>query len=162
MRVTPPSLYAAFGSKEDLFVEVVELYVNKHAVFMVRALEEAPTARAGIERMLAEAAQRYTRRDQPRGCLVASALLQCAKQHRRAARIVSRRRKLAIEILEARLQRAVASGELPSAETRGLAAFFAAVVQGMSTQAADGASVTELKRIAATAMAAWPPSPSER
>ena len=46
MGIGPPSLYAAFGDKRTLFEEVVESYVTRYGVFLRRALDEEPTARA--------------------------------------------------------------------------------------------------------------------
>ena len=50
--ITPPSFYAAFGSKEQLFREAVELYSTTLGVPMMQALEEGPSARASIEALL--------------------------------------------------------------------------------------------------------------
>ena len=48
-------------------------------------------------------------------------------------------------------------GRLPEGtDAGGLATFYAAVIQGMSTQACDGASEAELQRVADVALAAWP------
>lgn len=159
MRITPPSLYAAFGSKEKLFLEALQFYVSKHAAFISRALEEEPTARAGMARVLMEAARHYAGGGKPPGCLVANGLIACAKQHRGAARAVSERRALSLNLLKSRFDRAVKSGELSAAtDTSALASFFAAVVQGMSVQAADGASIKQLEQIGASAMSALPAS----
>jgi AcrR family transcriptional regulator len=45
MGINAPSLYAAFGSKEDLFREAVELYEATEGAQALGALD-APTARA--------------------------------------------------------------------------------------------------------------------
>ena len=50
--ISPPSFYHAFGSKEALFKEVAELYIASVCGPPVRAMEEARTAREGIEAML--------------------------------------------------------------------------------------------------------------
>jgi hypothetical protein len=60
-------------------------------------------------------------------------------------------------MLRARLEAAVAEGELPaSADIDSLSRFYLTVFEGMAIQAKDGATQTKLKAIAATAMAAWP------
>lgn len=157
MRVAPPSLYAAFGSKDKLFREAVELYVSKYAGYAARALAEEPTAYRAFARLLSESANEYASGGKPPGCLVASGLLSCAKRHAKAARTMSERRLLSRDMLISRLDRAVKDGELHAgADTVGLATFYAAVVQGMSVQAIDGATRNQLQMIAGTAMAAWP------
>lgn len=40
MGIAPPSLYAAFGSKEDLYREAVELYLSRYTSFMNHFLDE--------------------------------------------------------------------------------------------------------------------------
>src|SRR3954463_3624794 len=52
MGINRPSLYAAFGNKEELFRRAVDRYVEGPACFLRKALAE-PTARAAAERLLA-------------------------------------------------------------------------------------------------------------
>ena len=68
--ITAPSFYAAFGSKEDLFREAVELYSKTLGVPMMKALAEEPTARASIEALLKAAVESFCRPGKPRGCLL--------------------------------------------------------------------------------------------
>src|SRR5688572_25410961 len=44
--ITAPSFYAAFGSKESLFREAVELYKKTQGAPIAKALAEGPTARS--------------------------------------------------------------------------------------------------------------------
>ncbi len=60
MGIAAPSLYAAFGDKRTLFGEVVETYATHFGGFGDRAMDEEPTARRGVARMLREAAAEYT------------------------------------------------------------------------------------------------------
>jgi AcrR family transcriptional regulator len=71
--LAPARLYAAFGSKEDLFKEAVALYEAKEGGFVARALAEEPSACRAVIRMLNDAIELYTRPGRPRGCLVVSA-----------------------------------------------------------------------------------------
>ncbi|EFC79769.1 TetR/AcrR family transcriptional regulator, partial [Parafrankia sp. EUN1f] len=48
MGIGAPSLYAAFGSKRELFDEVVQVYGQTHHAFIARALIEEPTLKAGL------------------------------------------------------------------------------------------------------------------
>jgi hypothetical protein len=58
--------------------------------------------------------------------------------------------------LRARIDRAVAEGELPAgADTATLAGFYSTVLDGMSIKARDGATREELHAVAAAALAAW-------
>src|SRR5882757_6945436 len=60
MSITPPSLYAAFGDKEKLFLEAIERYALGPGAAGPRALKEESTARGATERWLLEAADELT------------------------------------------------------------------------------------------------------
>src|SRR6266516_2251705 len=55
MGIKRPSLYGAFGNKENLFRKALDRYVGGPAAYVREALKE-PTARAVVERLLSEAA----------------------------------------------------------------------------------------------------------
>jgi len=62
-----------------------------------------------------------------------------------------------LEGLRKRFEDAQKAGELPArTDAAALARFYAAVIQGMSVQARDGASRKELQAIAKVALSAWP------
>ncbi|MCL6670497.1 TetR/AcrR family transcriptional regulator [Streptomyces panaciradicis] len=157
MGISPPSLYAAFGDKRALFTEVVDRYGGTFGAFMGRALEEESDVRTGFARMLREAAVSYTDPLHPAGCLVITAATNYSAQTADVERDLRQRRVANVRDFEERLTRAEKAGSLPpGAEPRALAVYFAAVVQGMSQQARDGASAAELERVAELAMTAWP------
>jgi hypothetical protein len=73
------------------------------------------------------------------------------------ARVARKVRLEMLGMLHARLETAVAEGELPaSTDIDGLSRFYLSVFQGMAIQARDGATKAELSAVAAAAMAAWP------
>ncbi|MEU7693528.1 TetR/AcrR family transcriptional regulator [Microbispora hainanensis] len=155
MGINPPSLYAAFGDKRRLFGEAVRRYQETHGAFASHALAGEPTARAAVERLLREAAEVYTDQAHPPGCMIISAgvntsdpgVVEELRAHREASKAAIRRR----------IERDVEAGLLPpETDAPALATFFAAVIQGMSTQARDGASRGDLDAVATLAMRAWP------
>lgn len=157
MEITAPSLYAAFGSKEQLYREVLGLYASTHGDPLARALTLPGPAREAIRQMLAEAAKQFTRAGLPHGCLVANGALRCANENHAAAKATSALRLLGREAIRQRIDRAMVEGELPDGtDAAGLAAFFTSVVQGMSVQAVDGATREQLLKLGVYAMAAWP------
>ncbi|MGP4114543.1 TetR/AcrR family transcriptional regulator [Streptomyces sp. 4N509B] len=156
MGIGAPSLYAAFGDKKTLFEEVLEDYVRRYGNVVQRPLDEEPTAREAISRMLREAAVGYTHPDHPPGCMVITASASFGTSPEVAA-AMRRRREGNVTLLERRLRADVAAGTLPpGTDTAGLARFYGAVVQGMSQQARDGASRADLEAVAEAAMRAWP------
>ena len=154
--ITAPSLYAAFGSKEALFREAVELYTTTLGAPMIQALEEQLTARASIERLLRAAVAAFRKPGMPRGCMLLLGAMTTAPAGRgvqvylRGLR--ARRRKLICE----RLRRAAAAGELPATlDFSAVASFYTTVIDGLAIQARDGASQKDLQFAAGSAMAAW-------
>jgi AcrR family transcriptional regulator len=155
MGIGAPSLYAAFGDKRALFDEAVTAYGGTHGVFMARALEEEPTARRGIARLLREAAGEYTDPGHPRGCLVISAAVNCTAPD--VVQALRDRRDDNVREIRRRIQADIDTGVLPpDADAEALARYTATVVQGMSQQARDGASRKELAAVAELALRAWP------
>src|SRR6516164_7920615 len=78
MGINRPSLYAAFGSKEELFRQTLDRYAAGPAAYVRAALTE-PTARAVAERLLAGAIDVVTNRRNPRGCLLVQGALACGE-----------------------------------------------------------------------------------
>jgi AcrR family transcriptional regulator len=68
MGINRPSMYAAFGNKEQLFQHAVARYAQEDMAYAREALAE-PTAYAVIEKFLRANADALTRTDRPPGCL---------------------------------------------------------------------------------------------
>jgi AcrR family transcriptional regulator len=157
MGVRPPSLYAAFGSKEALYLEAIEHYVQTRAPLVWGGFAEGATARASIETLLLAGTDNLPKsRAAPAGCM---ALLGAVADEWPAAvaRAIKKVRLDMLNMLRARLDAAVAQGELPaSTDIGGLSRFYLGVLQGMAIQARDGATKAELMSAVASAMAAWP------
>ncbi|QEU91911.1 TetR/AcrR family transcriptional regulator [Streptomyces kanamyceticus] len=155
MGIGAPSLYAAFGDKRTLFDEVVVRYGATHGAFGGRAFDEESTARGAVSRMLHEAAAEFTDPDHPRGCLVITAATNCTTPE--VEKALRERRNANVAGIESRIAAAVAAGELPAdTDPAALARYTAAVFQGMSQQARDGATRQDLEAVADLAMSAWP------
>lgn len=154
--ITAPSLYNAFGSKEELFREAVDLYMSTVASKAAEALENAPSARAGVESMLRTAVENFSRPGGPRGCMVASSAAKCAHGNEGVEAYVRSLRLRAPDAIKRRLKRALEEGELPaSIDASRMTAFYATVAQGLGVRAGDGVSRAELIAVVDGAMAAW-------
>ncbi|WP_116953203.1 TetR/AcrR family transcriptional regulator [Jiangella endophytica] len=155
MGIRPPSLYAAFGSKESLFFTVVDHYNATHGRFLSEAVAEEPSGTRLARRVLHEAAANYASTRHPGGCLVISAAVTVSPGNRHVADRLAGLRNQNLAAFERAFQRDVDSGELPpDADPHGLARFVATAIQGMSHQARDGAEVDELHAVADTALIA--------
>lgn len=162
MGIGPPSLYAAFGDKRSLFEEVLAAYGEEYGAFIGRALDEEPTARRAVDRVLREAAVEYTWPGRPHGCLVISAVVTHSAGATEVAERLRTMREGNVTRIESRIAAGIAAGELPGDTDAGaLARYTGAVLQGMSQQSRDGAGREELLRVAELAMAAWPGGTTE-
>lgn len=151
-----PSLYAAFGSKEELFRSALDRYWQRQGEATRKHLD-GPDARTGVERMLLALVDIQTQPGLPHGCLaVHGGLVGSAASA--AIRDELRARQGALQaMVQSHLTRAQAEGKLaPSADVADLARYFTIVGQGAAVQAASGATREELHRVVAVAMRAWP------
>ena len=157
MGVRSPSLYAAFESKEALYLAAIEHYVLTQGPPVWDKLTEGKTARAGVENLLIGATETLPKsRTAPAGCM---AVLGAVRDEWPAtiARAIKKVRLDMLANLSARIEGAVANGELPAAtDIDALSRFYLSVFQGMAIQAKDGATPEELRGAAKAAMAAWP------
>ena len=156
MGVNSPSIYAAFGSKEELFREAVVLYLATEGGRIWGAMTTAPSARMAIETMLHISAEAFTQPGKPHGCLIALGALHADDGNETVRRELQDHRAKTMTMLLHRLKRGVAEDDLPDGpDWQAIANFYITVQQGMSIQARDGASCKTLLAVAECAMAAW-------
>jgi AcrR family transcriptional regulator len=156
MGINRPSLYAAFGDKENLFRRVLARYAEGPARFVRAALEE-PTARGVAERLLKSAVELGTDPRNPRGCLLVQAALACGSGSESVRQELIARRAAGEVAIRERFQRARADGDLPAdADPADLARYVVTVMRGIAVQSVGGASRSELSRVAGLALRAWP------
>ncbi len=122
--ISPPSLYAAFGSKEELFMEAVELYTGRIRAAAEKAVAEAPTTKAKVEALLRSTVAGATEPGEPRGCLLVQGAIVCSPSNDDVQRYLHELRIKTNRMVKQCLKDGVASGELPeSTDVNGLAAF---------------------------------------
>lgn len=160
MGVTPPSLYAAFGNKQHLFLAAMRRYAGDPDV-LEQTLQRAPTARKGLSEMLQAAAVLYTGDSTPPGCLLASAAATGSPEAAGVRAAVAAERHRIRDIIQRRIMADVTSGQLaPGANPDVLADLVIAVNQGMSVLARDGAPRETLLAVAEAALQGWPEAQS--
>jgi AcrR family transcriptional regulator len=155
MGINRPSLYAAFGNKEELFRKALDRYLVGPQGFMAEAFKE-PTARAVAEAIFSGFI-RMQRGRQARGCLVVQGALACGEEAEPVRRELARLRQAAVTAFRERFERAVQDGDLPKGtDCAGLGRYVATVLNGLAVQAASGATEKDLRLVSALAMRAWP------
>lgn len=156
MGINAPSLYAAFGSKENLFREAVRLYTETEGATLWASMREAATAREAIEGLLMSTAAVSGQCGRPRGCLLALSGMNPDALPDKACSEVKQVRVDSMASMRDRLEAARMSGELaPTADPAAIAAFYLTVQQGMTFRAREGAGPEELTATARAAMLAW-------
>jgi AcrR family transcriptional regulator len=156
MGIRPPSLYAAFGCKEELFREAVAHYEDVEGGPPLQALREAPTTREGVEAMLRTNARAYTEPGRPTGCMVVLAATTYTPSTAGIRDFLAEQRRQSTLAVRERLERGQADGDVPlGADTAALAAYVSSVQFGMSLQARDGAGRAALLAVVDAAMAGW-------
>lgn len=156
MGITRPSLYAAFGNKEELFRKAVDRYAEGPGGYAREALR-APTAREVVERLLHGAADLRGEGCHPPGCLFVQGALSCGDAADAMRQELIARRTAHEAAIRRRFERAQAEGDLPAnADPAGLARYVVTVIYGMAVLASGGASREHLGRVVEIALRAWP------
>ena len=156
MDINRPSLYAAFGNKEQLFRKALDRYAEGPGACVREALKQ-PTARAVVEKMFRGAIDMVTNPRAPAGCLMVQGALACGDGADSIRQEVSARRVAGETALRHRLQRAKKEGDLPStADPADLARYIVTVMHGMAVQRASGATRVQLLRVMKAAFRGWP------
>ena len=136
------SIYAEFGSKEELFDRALRRYIAGPGGYVAVALTRA-TAREVAEAMVHGAADATS--GEQLGCLLTG-----------NGEGLAGRRCTDVQDIARRFDAAVATGELADVDTMLLARWISAVCQGISVQARSGASSADLHAVAGLALAGWP------
>jgi TetR/AcrR family transcriptional regulator, copper-responsive repressor len=159
MGINKPSLYSAFGSKEQLYIKALEHYGTTRAAAHTEVLRTDMPLREALAAFFKSALQRNCDKAQPGGCYVVNALPDCSAEG--TPQIVAEATQAAFRashtLLKDRLLRARREGELPDdADPAALAAYFSAVLTGMSVMARNGTSRQALSAVADQALASLP------
>ena len=155
MHINPPSLYAAFGSKEGLLKAALDRYTEKRDAWMEKVLG-APTAREVAERFLMEHADAQTDPANPPGCLLVQGGLACGTGSANVPFELAARRNHTEDQLRERFVQAKAERDLgDGADPASLARYLSAVTSGMCVMASSGADRYALREIAAVSLKAF-------
>jgi AcrR family transcriptional regulator len=156
MGINRPSIYGAFGNKEELFRKALHKYLSGPVAYVADAMNE-PTARQVVEKFLANSAEFLTNPDNPPGCMIVQGALSCGVESELIRDELIAYRKGYEEALRQRFELAQEQKDLPAnINPAGLAKYVATIHQGMSVQARSGASREELMVLVNTVLEGWP------
>lgn len=159
MGLSKPSLYAAFGDKEALYLKGLERYVDllieRHAVI----LSDTADGRSAVDGFLRSLATMLADPAMPGGCFIINGTADCGGSTIPASVELALRRALqgSEQLVLERLKRADADGELPPGmDPDSLATLFGALIAGLGVLAKSGAAVDKLMTVIDVAMGVWP------
>jgi AcrR family transcriptional regulator len=112
MGINRPSMYAAFGNKEELFRRALERYVNGPAGYVRKALAKR-TAREVVECLLTGAIELLSDSRNPHGCLMVQGALACGAATEPIRRELIAHRAAGFELIRDRLETAKETATSP-------------------------------------------------
>ena len=147
--ISSSSMYAAYGSKAELFNEAVRTYAQRYSLIYERAVNE-PTLLRVIERILIDSVHEFSRTDEGHpGCLISSAAMSDAPLTLDVRAYVDDLQRHDEERLRERIKRAVLDGDVASnSDSYVLADLVQTLWQGLSVRSNLGADRHELLAVA--------------
>ncbi|MCE4226616.1 TetR/AcrR family transcriptional regulator [Methylobacterium sp. C25] len=158
MSISPSSFYNAFGSKERLYREATECFVEGSRKWIFDSLfQEGVTARTAFSNLFEAVATQFTNPDMPRGCMVS-----LSGTHQGSS--LTSLREMMVDIragtetyFAERIRKGISEGDVPAdVDVDGHAAFLNTLLRGLAVQARDGASREKLARIAKAGLDGMP------
>lgn len=148
-KLTKPSLYNAFGNKEQTFLSALELYVHRFIIPSVQNVENHDEAYSAIYSALIHMAQELTASKNHSGCLI-----NCNISNLPVAEMTPLIKERLLEAQEL-LPKAMAKSFLSTKQKRPLdvtqlqeyTLYFQAIIAGLSAMARRGESYENLKTI---------------
>lgn len=148
MDISKPSLYAAFGNKEQLYLSALERYREQQLIKHTEALAAEPDLKNAMRAFLRSVATMLTAPELPGGCMVVTSAVACdtaALPQRVVAAIGTTVNQSALGPLKDRLQKELQRRNLPvGTPVEQLADFFTTIMTGMAVLAKVGATQERL------------------
>ncbi|MCG4255248.1 TetR/AcrR family transcriptional regulator [Acetobacter senegalensis] len=154
--ISPASFYAAFGSKEALFREVVQRYLETYGQVMAPLWDESLSPRDAIERTLRGSARMQATRTHPAGCLVVCGASNCSPENEPVQALLAAERQRTRKGIRACVERAIALGELKaSSATKVLPNILTTFFHGMTCETRDGVTSNTLDAAVTSLLTLW-------
>lgn len=155
MGMTPPSVYAAFGSKEALYERVLDRYAETFGRTLLGDLLTEPDLKRAITGLFQDWARLLSGETHPKGCMISLGLPAHSPDQAAIARSLANRRTATRNLFLDRLE--AGRDQLPAGtDLTALANYLATIIAGMSMLARDGVTTADLLAVADVAVAVWP------
>jgi len=157
MGISASSFQNSFGSKEGVYEEATQFYLEEKRRWFAEALSGGTGTRETFEKLIEATADAFTASCDPAGCMISLAGTHAAPECDRIRDMMAAKRTMSEEAMCQRLEAGIQAGDVPAGtDCAAIAAFFGTVFRGMAVQARDGATREQLMKIGSLAMKAWP------
>ncbi len=127
-----PSIYNAYGNKRSLFNVVLARYSEQVMSRLVKTVQDAPTARLAIERLLKAIVKLHFDPATPGGCLVGLAAQECRLHDTGTQAAVGKEFRTLDDALCAKLAEGKTDGEFPeNMDPRGTSTAIVSICAGL-------------------------------
>lgn len=161
MGLQPGSVYAAFGSKRDLFAAALRRYIETVSAEAVDRVNGAPSGLQGLRGYFAYLVDAMVDGKRAWGCLVTNSLVEFAARDAELAGMFQLHLARLQTSFAAALARARADGELRPGAGPESAGMLVAVVQGLNVMAKTRPGRPALQAVADATLAGLAPAPAE-
>ncbi|UTV99963.1 TetR/AcrR family transcriptional regulator [Marinomonas rhizomae] len=154
--ISTPSFYAAFGSKEELFNEAVQCYLETYACVTDSLWDDEIPPRDAVELALRRSTKMQCESGHPKGCMVSLGTMSApTPELTHVVEPLTASRSRTLQGFVRCVERAIAMGELSKkANAKSMGISFNSFLLGVSILARDGvdasdldASITELMKL---------------
>ena len=152
MGTSASSIYAAFGDKHSLFSQAVDRYLETRAQYATEALAQ-PTLDQVIRALFDNTVAFLTGSGHPPSCMSLAGAMGCSLEAAPAKSLMTEVRRANEVAIRQRLLTARKAGELPKeVNVDDYTRYLSMLLAGLSIQAANGSTKSELKRTALMAL----------
>ena len=148
MGINKPSLYAAFGNKEKLYLRALERYRDQQLTKHAAAMVAEPQLKKAMRKFLRSVATMLTAPELPGGCMAVNNAVTCgvtALPERVGAAIGKVFEEAVFGLLKQRLEKELKQRNLPkSTSVEQLADYFTVIMSGMAVMSKVGVTQKRL------------------
>ena len=154
-RLTRPSLYAAFGGKDSLFLAILIRYQDRYNGHLMAALRQPGSARAALRLYLDKLVDQLCDNRLPPGCLLTNSVIEFGAVSEATGRFVREQ----LTVIESELYRTLRRGQMEKEinadlDPKALARMFTAMAEGIALLARGGFGQESLRDVVDSAMSA--------
>lgn len=155
--ISAPSFYAAFESKEALYKEALDRYMEIYGDLTRSLHDRSIPPREGVSLAMLRSAKMQCEGGHPKGCMVALGVMgACSSGSEAITQMLRDVRRRTRSGFQSCVERGIKSGELrESTSAPSLAAAFDSFFLGMSVLARDGVRYAVVEKAVAEVMGIW-------